>query len=262
MKMDSWIKKIKWEYNNVLRDIVTDIYGREIKDFFFIEIGACDGIRDDFARTRILKYKWQGILIEPVKCLFERLVDNYKGQENLIFENVAISDKEEIRKFYRIKKHDGHIPSACEGVGSFYSDLVVEHRSEVPDIENYLLVETVKCITFESLLQKNDVKKVDLLQIDAEGHDYAILKNVDFNVIKPKMIQFEHRHLNNDDKKECIAMLKDSGYIICDVGHDTFAFLTTPRMCVEIYVGMSVHLFKRVLRKLTKRKSETNRFRL
>jgi len=252
--MSFWIKKLDWEYNTTLRDIVTDIYAKETKDFFFIEIGACDGIMDDFLRSKILKYKWQGILIEPARDLFERLINNYKGQKNLLFENVAISNKEEMRKLYRIKKDDGHIPSACEGVGSFYSDLVTEHRSEVPDIEDYLLVETVQCITFASLLQKHNVKEIDLLQIDAEGHDSVILKNIDFSVIKPKIIQFEHRHLNDNDKKECIAMLEDNGYVICDLGYDIFAFLTTMRVCVKIWSGMLVYFLKRALYKLTKRK--------
>lgn len=58
-----------------------------------------------------------------------------------------------------------------------------------------LAKETVQCITFDTLVQRNRVKRIDLLQIDTEGFDFEIIKMINFDRIKPRILQFEHRHL-------------------------------------------------------------------
>jgi len=84
---------IKNRINELVFDYIVDIYTNKQKGFFFVEIGAHDGISGDPIHRHIIKYKWKGILIEPVKYLFDKLVAYYKRQNNLIFENVAIGDK-------------------------------------------------------------------------------------------------------------------------------------------------------------------------
>lgn len=211
--------------NYILVDAIIKLYARNTEDFFFIEIGAADGIVSDFFHKYILKYKWKGILVEPVKYLFDKLVRNYKGQSNLIFENVAISNKNEIRNFYRLKETADKLPFWCHGLGSFDLDVVLKHKRWFPDIEKYLIIEKIKCITLNNLLNRYDVKKVDLLQIDTEGFDYTIIKSFNFNFIKPKIIRYEHKHLSKMKKEECLIFLKNKGYsTFKQNAEDTFAF--------------------------------------
>ena len=72
-----------------------------ILNFFFVQIGACDGVFVDPIHRFIIKHRWRGVLVEPVPYLFNLLMQNYEGY-NLIFENVAISDKEEIKPLYYV----------------------------------------------------------------------------------------------------------------------------------------------------------------
>jgi hypothetical protein len=60
---------------------------------FFIQVGSHTGqSRGDYVRPKIKK-GWSGVLIEPVKYLFERLKKHYGENPKLILENVAIDTK-------------------------------------------------------------------------------------------------------------------------------------------------------------------------
>ena len=52
-------------------DRVIEKYNHD--NFFFIEIGAHDGIYVDPIHRFIVKHKWKGILVEPIPYLFELL---------------------------------------------------------------------------------------------------------------------------------------------------------------------------------------------
>ena len=46
-------------------------------------------------------------------------------------------------------------------------------------------------MTIEALFQKNDIKELSLLHIDAEGYDWKILSQLDLECFNPKIILFE-----------------------------------------------------------------------
>jgi len=194
------------------------------RDFFFIQLGAYASGNDDPIKECILKYKWSGILVEPVRYLFDRLIDSYKQADGLSFENIAISHEAGPRDFYRLKENQDNLPPWSEELGSFFKDIVLKHRKYIPDIDKYLICEKVNCITLRDLLGKHDVKKIDLLQIDTEGYDYEIIKMIDFAFLKPGIIWYEHKHLKENDIKECETLLKNSGYHMLKDQKDTFAY--------------------------------------
>ena len=40
-------------------------------------------------------------------------------------------------------------------------------------------------------IKENDIKSIDLLQIDAEGHDYQILMDFPFEDVLPTVVRYE-----------------------------------------------------------------------
>lgn len=194
-------------------------------DFFFIQIGSNDGISGDPIHKFIINYHWRGILVEPVSYLYAELLATYKNQKELFFENVAIDKEAGYRSFYRIRKADEskHI-FWYEKLGSFNKEHLLKHRKKIPDFDEKFLEEKVKCLTLETLLKKYNVKKINLLHIDAEGYDYEIIKMVSFNGIKPQMILYENKHLSADDKSACKNLLRSHGYKLIK-SKDTFAYL-------------------------------------
>jgi len=71
----------------------------------------------------------------------------------------------------------------------------------------------VKCMSLDRLLEKHEIEKLDLIQIDAEGYDWKILSQLDLRKYKPEMIIFENANLEETEKKEAIAFLQEMYYV-------------------------------------------------
>src|SRR4051794_27440227 len=69
----------------------------------FIQIGAHDGKTGDSIYPRATTRTWRGILVEPVKYLFDRLVENYRSFDRITCVNAAIAETPGRRTFYRMK---------------------------------------------------------------------------------------------------------------------------------------------------------------
>ena len=202
------------------------IIERESKkeNFFFVQIGSCDGVLGDPIHEYIIKNQWSGVLVEPVRYLFEQLVHNYKGQKNLIFENAAVSDEMGFRDFYYLKQTADPLPYWYNQLGSFSVNSILKHEGVILGIEKYIVSEKVRTITVGSLLEKHKVKKINFLHMDVEGYDYEILKAFPWSLMKPDMILFESKHLSASDYEEAQQFLRSHGYSLVKLKGDTFAF--------------------------------------
>ncbi len=206
-------------------DSIIQYHAKREKNFFFIQIGANDGMKFDPTYLYVKKYGWKGILVEPVEYIFDKLKKNYRGVSGLQFERVAIGEKNGFKKFYHIQKSEGsNLPLWYDEIGSFYKTNLLRHTDRIPDIEKRIASEEVPVLTFETLLKKYDVSKIDFLQIDAEGHDYHILKQVPFERVKPAIILYEDRHLSEKQKKLCQQLLIKQGYTLVR-GVDCLAYI-------------------------------------
>ena len=211
------INKRRWESNFNSFESIIEQHSRETHDFFVLQIGACDGVMADPIHTWIKKYRWQGILVEPQREEFERLKINYRDNDNLGFENVAIAEHSGLRPLYKVK--DENIEASWQrGVASLLPKPGLEKQDVVT-------TEMVQCVTFDTLLNRHQVKRIDLLQIDVEGYDYELLKLFDFEGIKPQLIRYEHGHLTLSDRSACSKYLTQNGYEILEMEYDTGAVL-------------------------------------
>lgn len=188
-------------------------------NFFFIQIGANDGSMADPINKLILKYGWKGILIEPQKLEFAKLKNTYKNCQNLIFVRAAISRDEGYKTLYKIKYNK--IQHFWEkGMATLCPEKIFSNYKKT-DLET----EKVTCISFMNLIKKYNINGVDLLQIDVEGYDYEIIKLIDFNIIKPLIIHYEHVYLTSREQKRCAKYLRNHGYKIYEEQNDTGAIL-------------------------------------
>jgi len=194
----------------------------------FMLIGANEGISSDDVLSEIVgKSNWEGLLIEPVPGIFEKLKINYREfTHRLTFINSAISTTIGEEEFYSIDTtKEPPPPQWLSELGSFNESVILKHRDVYPNIEDYIKKITVKSITFESLVTSHGITKIDLLMIDTEGFDAEIIKTIDFTKILPSVIIFEHAHLQNTDYRFCLRTLKKRHYLIYGNGRDTIAIL-------------------------------------
>ena len=163
-------------------------------------------------------------MLEPQKLAYQILCKNYEAQPQLTILNMAISDNNMEKKLYRILENI-ILPKWTQGLASFDKSVIVKHQVDNHDISDFIVEDTVKCITFKELLKNNSTDQVDLLQIDTEGYDFEIIKMWDLVEICPALISYESKHITMDKQRELTSYLASHGYKIFANGHDTIAYL-------------------------------------
>ena len=200
-------------------------------DAFFIEIGSNDGEQHDHLRPLIRSQAWTGVMVEPVPYVFDRLRRNYGDLERVTFENAAIADRDGRLPFYHLREaapgERERLPGWYDGIGSLSRANVLNHRRHIPDIDERIVSGDVPCLSFESLCRKHDVEVIDLLVIDTEGYDAVILGRIDFTIHRPRLIVYEHFHLEPDERVRCRTALEHRGYETMEEGFDTWCLDTS-----------------------------------
>ena len=78
-------------------------------------------------------------------------------------------------------------------------------------------------ITFQELMDRNNLTQVDLIMIDTEGYDYKILSSIDLKKYGAKMIVFEYEWLTNYEVKLAKRQLEAAGYRLIFSEYDCVA---------------------------------------
>ena len=190
-------------------------------EFLFIEIGAHDGLHGDPIRPFVIQYHWKGILVEPQPKIFKRLVDNYRLETQLIFENAAIAGSDGWATLYAFSASAG-LPDHASMLASFNREVVAHnahgYRGDIEELK-------IPTITIDSLLSKYGVQFVDLLMIDTEGFDFEIIRMLGATNVRPAIIHFESAFMSRDQSFECHELLHSWGYRVLTIGIDTIAYM-------------------------------------
>ena len=190
----------------------------------FIEIGSCDF---DTNIDLISSGKWRGIMVEPTEKYFAnltRLVADNPHRENLVLQNIAISDYDGMIEFAEAKD----MSTGSRGLGAWrrgISSVVSDnHKGErLFDLgDNKQFIEhtrQVPCMTLDSLIEHHQVEHINYLKIDVEGHEMNILESYSWQ-IKPDFIKMEHSHI---DDLYAANMLRQLGYLVYTEQNDMYA---------------------------------------
>lgn len=212
---------------------VTEFYISSRPDAYtvqLVQIGANDGKMHDPVHDLIREYGIKACLVEPQPKVFERLKENYKSQRNVSFENAAINHTDGEVTFFSLsdKLQFDQDDFNFSGMSSLDYDHVLRGFTKYAkkysisgSSSEHIAEIKVPALRFSALLDKHQITHIDILQIDAEGFDYEIIKMIDFERCAPKIIHFEHSNLPDSDKSECWDMLKSKGYACALDGTDS-----------------------------------------
>lgn len=89
-----------------------------LDDFFFLQVGANDGIICDAIYDFVQRHKLAGIAIEPIDEYFQKLVENYSSNPNVIPCQIALHPTDKKRTIYRLKS-DHPFNKDLNGIASF-----------------------------------------------------------------------------------------------------------------------------------------------
>jgi FkbM family methyltransferase len=217
----------------------TYLAGRNLKDFFFVQIGAFDGKTNDHVYGLVKHWGLKGLIVEPQPIPFATLRENYGECPQLIFENVAIGSQNGEQPFYRVR-HDLEFLQYVNQAASFNHGhterLLRQHitREATPEVRAQFkhlgityqgAIESVPVSTrtLPSLLTAHGITRYDLLQIDTEGFDFEVLKMAEVDRFAPSLVNYEHEHLTSSDRDASWHYLRNFGYQLFTHKGDTTA---------------------------------------
>jgi len=190
---------------------------------FILQVGAMDGKTFDPVHEFIERFRWRGLLVEPIREHFEKLAAAYSGHTGLSFANVAIAAHCGTVEMHRVPSEhvlDGSVPRWGLGAASFYTD---RNALGFDEVRPFVVAEKVPCLTLPELLARYKVEQIDIFQIDAEGFDYHVCKQLDFNRYRPKVINMEIVNMPKAERTACKRMLDSAGYLYVKGGYDLLA---------------------------------------
>jgi FkbM family methyltransferase len=203
-----------------------------------VQVGANDGLATDPLYLLIAEYELTGVLIEPQALPFERLCARYRCRAGLTLLNVGIAESPGEMQLWQVREdfraeYDWRAGSGASGIASFDRQHVVRHilknaRGVVrtaADAEAKVECVTVPVTTLDAVIAEHVGGTVEILQIDAEGYDYRILRSLDLRRHRPRIVNYESKHLSSADKQACESMLHAHGYVTFGHGTDTCALL-------------------------------------
>jgi FkbM family methyltransferase len=192
----------------------------------FVKIGAHDGITDDpCSHILLADTKWRGLLVEPVPYCFDRLKANFQDSRRFSLEQVAIGAAAEEASFYYVDANAiqsiPDLPSWFDQLGSLDRSHITKHLDGA--LAPFIIECKVPVCPLSDVLIRNGIQDVHLLHVDSEGHDYEVLKTLDFAKHVPLSIFVEHQHLSDVKKNKMRKLLQEHGYSVRDCGGDYFA---------------------------------------
>ena len=193
-------------------DRLIALFAEIFPEAFVLQIGANDGMAGDPLFSSFSRMRWSGLLVEPVPHLYEALATHYRDRPGIRMERAAVSTQDGEAPLYRLRSVPGKTPQWFDQLASLNREVLLKNRSAIPDIESLLIEEPVPTVRLDTLLARHSISRIDLFVIDTEGHDYEILRALDFSRFRPVLLLFEHQHLSASDKAAAIALLATHGY--------------------------------------------------
>jgi FkbM family methyltransferase len=182
-------------------------YFHDMKNGFYIELGALDGVL--YSNTKFFEEQlgWTGILIEPHPFKFKALERNRPN--NHLFNNLVSCIDEPLNFRYFADSN-----AAVSGVESTLSDHHIttyynEEYAKYFDISSVMIHPR----SLSSIIKSIDMNRdhIDLLSLDVEGHELEVLQSWDFSIpIKVILIEMLGVDIARDEM--CRKLLLKKGY--------------------------------------------------
>jgi len=184
------------------------------KNGFYVDVGAHDGISINNTLYFEKNNNWSGINIEPIKIVFDKLLNNRPHNINL---NCAVCNT------------DGETDFLCntgytEMISGIKDNFDIRHlqRLEYENTIHGSTTESIKVTTkkLETIFDEYNVSHVNYLSIDVEGAEFEVIKSINFDKVFIDVIGFENNY--NDVSIPIIEYLENKGYITIHKSLDIF----------------------------------------
>ncbi len=189
--------------------ILKGFISRNINDGFYVDVG-CYHPKKYSNTYKLYKRGWRGINID-LDRLKIKAFEWVRPQDHNV--TAAISDQKSTVKVYSF----GHYSLVS----------TIDEETALKDIDKVKSVREVETNTLNEIIDDSPFagRQIDFLTIDVEGHDLNVVKSLDFDKYKPKLVIVESHLMNMDQIKESqmYQLLKERGYYLINwVGFSLF----------------------------------------
>ncbi len=196
-----FFRSMSQEGEDLIIDRLIQINNIDYKDIYYLDIGAGHPIK--YSNTFYFYLRGShGITVDALK-------NNINLHKLLrprdISKNYLIGDKNEIVDFYLYKE----------------SELNTSSKFRKKELEEYSIFsqskQKLKKISINNFIKneiKDDLNKINFLNIDVEGSDLEIIKSIDWENFQPNIISVEilSKHIEEINGSEIYKILKSNGY--------------------------------------------------
>lgn len=186
----------------------------KFRNGFFVEAGAYDGI--SFSNTLYLEKKlnWKGILIEPT---FENYLSCIKKRKNSIVINSLLTSFENYTKKkyafgdFLLSKTEHAGGGAMSSINNikFDSSLIFNLKNLYSKIRAKSPIIPIHTTPLSLIADFYNISNIDFFSLDVEGHEYDVLKGINFKKLYIKYICVEARDFN---KNQIFDLLKKNNF--------------------------------------------------
>jgi len=161
-------------YNNFFKDK---------KNGYFVEIGAFDGLL--LSNTYLFEERgWDGVCVEPMNDAFEQLKKNRKCK---CFNYAVTNRDDEYLDFCKITGFNNMLSGVIDSYDDKHKERILRECPQLGTKEKI----KVKNIQFNDLITETTI---DLLSVDTEGGEDALLNSIDMVKYKIDVILIEDNY--------------------------------------------------------------------
>ena len=215
-KKFTFLKKIYFFYNIYIRNYkflfkssqfnedkkILELFDKSHKGVY-LDIGCYHPTRVNNTLS-LYRKGWRGMNIDLNQLTIDMFNYARPGEINIC---AAISNKEIKKKLYYLGDLDPK------------NTLDLKHKSWLKTTFNIsnkdIKIRYVKTLRLEKILDKHNFKEIDFMNIDIEGHEIDVLKEIDFNKFFINLLCVEminHNDKSKQNNKEIDDLLKKSNY--------------------------------------------------
>jgi FkbM family methyltransferase len=196
-----------------------------------VQVGANDGVQSDPIRNLRRNPHWRTWLLEPQPAVFYRLQRNVKAEPHSVCLPFALAPSVGILEIFRVsdklasdkwvKQHDFSLQSSFDREKLRNEIAAMAGRSSIPD--SWIETIAVESIDWSTLFERKMGCLPNLVVLDTEGMDAALLRAFPFAEAHPDVVVFEHMWMGRLEYEEINALFRREGYQLWSIGDDSVA---------------------------------------
>jgi FkbM family methyltransferase len=186
------------------------------KGGFYVDVGSHDGVSLNNTLYFERNNNWRGINIEPIKCVFDKLVENRTTDRNTNI-NCAICNYDGEADFYLNEGYTEMLSGIIENYDARHLERLKNENTEMLATTQVVKVNTKR---LQTILDEHEVSHIHYLSIDVEGAEFEVIKSIDFDKVFVDVIGFENNY--EEVSIPIIQYLIKKGFKVVKVSTDIF----------------------------------------